>query len=324
MSPSTPPDATMTDAITPGDTSTPVSTPAGKRKSSSTSLPKETPKKPKKVSPQAKFSDISSDPNFDPDLDLKLLDLSDDTVSTTPPKHLAQILAIRVKASDKLNHFQQLLKMSESQLRKRTIRVRDSLRKRPIKLITETTRDSIILSLSSEALRTTYKNIRKISSNPITDGELALYYHEELQKLIMEYRDSLKSISDEIEEELKEVSNSPYSSSSSNSKSNIETSKTTAPNTPKSDSEPPSSKPPPSSANAGSSASRTNLGNVHDPPTGQNLEELMNDASDENQPDADMKSVDMHTITIRPKIFGNRLEGDFPSLARQFFTQIQS
>ena len=259
-------------------------------------------------------------------------------VSTASKNSLAQLLAIRVKAENKLNHFHELLRLSESQLRKKTIRVRNSLRKRPIKTISPTTRDSVIVGLSVEALRSTYKNIRKNTTEPISEGGLALYSPEELQKLLIAHRDTLKNLDDEVEKELKEnvVDTDSKQSPSSTQKPKVDdqieqkptsTSKTTsAPphDSPSSDSLPNSSKQQPSSANAGSSASRTGLSADTGGPSGQNLEDLMNDASDENQSDSDMKSVEVNTFTIRPKIFGKRLEGDFPALARQFFTKIKS
>lgn len=95
--------------------------------------------------------------------------------------------------------------MSEAQLRKKTIHVRDSLRKCLIKSITATIRDSVIIGLSTEALRSTYKYIWKNTSAPISEGGLALYSHKELQDLIIAPRDSLNQISKEIEKDLKAV-----------------------------------------------------------------------------------------------------------------------
>lgn len=58
--------------------------------------PKEIPKKSMKTSSPPPTTVITSDPNYDPALDLKLLDLNDDLVSSTPKNNLAQLLAIRV------------------------------------------------------------------------------------------------------------------------------------------------------------------------------------------------------------------------------------
>ena len=195
------------------------STPNSKRKSTNNrSSPSDTPKKTKKNVSFA--TDITKDPAFDPTLKLKLMDLSDDMLQTTPSKHLAQILALRVRTNDKLAHFKKLLQLTDDQIRTKASSVRDTLRKRPIKTILAATRDSSINGLSIEALRATFKNIQKQMNNPITESTLSNMSPEDLVTSIIAHRDSLKPPINDIKTSQAPPIN-PTTAKSSNSNTNM-------------------------------------------------------------------------------------------------------
>ena len=167
------------------------STPNTKRKPSPTRSPFDTPKKNKKSSSPSS-EDNNPSLEFDPNLKLKLMDLSDDMLQSTPPKHLAQILALRVRADDKLLHFKSLLSLTDDQIRTKAIRVRDLLMKRSIKTIQATTRDSTIKGLSIQSLRATFKNVTKHNGKTVDESTLSSMSPDNLITSLLTHRDTLK------------------------------------------------------------------------------------------------------------------------------------
>ena len=321
--------------------------PSMKRKSTKNSSPTDSPKKPKKTSPRkSKHDEISSDPNYDKDFSLKLLDLSEKTIESTSKNHLAQILALRVKADDKLSHFQRLLQLTELQIRTRAIRVLNSLRKKPLLRISSTTRDATIKSLSMEALRATYRNINNSSDKPVDPGALSLLSTTDLISSIITHRDSLPS-SRKTNTTSENANNQEPANSNTNSNTDastapddikIEESPATTTKTTIDDEEKTSPPPPmdsdmpdksvtlpddPSSENASATASRSGITDSHETPNSQNIGDFLNDASDTTKSVSNVKEIVMHTLSIRPKIFGDRMEGTFSEIARSFFKKIR-
>lgn len=375
-----------------------------KRKSSKTFSPSDSPKKSRKATAKSPETiNISTDPDYDPSFTINnILALSEDAIIKTDKNHLAQILVRHVKADNKLSQFKRLLKLTETQIRDRALRVRKTLSKKPLTKITSATRDMTIKSLSLEALRATYKNIHKSGPTSTDLGALSLLSANELIKKIIFYRDSLTTTENVTDSAVAEVpatstptqsshehvlndgdasspadtdcdnkSKPPFDNASASmpSETSQESSTQTMDTDPTDDAQKDEPMPSPQSKtsasnpethpdpnqipsametdessptrdptdeksscptdemehseNASPTASRTGFRAPTDPPTGQNLEELLNDAADTSSSSSAVKEVLMHTLSIRPKIFGDRIEGTFSEIARTFFQKIR-
>lgn len=253
--------------------------PSMKRKSTKNSSPTDSPKKSKKTSPRkSRHDEISSDPNYDNDFSLKLLDLNEDSIASASKNHLAQILALRVTADDKLSHFHLLLQLT----RTRAVRILNSLRKKPLLRISSTTCDATIKSFISSII--THRDT--LSPSRITGGN--------------------NSNANPTQEPVDRNTNSDAGTSTAQYDIKPEESPATTTKTATDNEEKISPSPPidsdmtdksitlpdeSSSENASATASRSGITDPSETPNGQNIGDFLNDASDTTKSVSNVKKL---------------------------------
>ena len=150
------------------------------------------------------------------------------------------------------------------------------------------TSDAVISNMSLDNLRNNNKLIRMKSTEPISEGGLAMYSQEELCDLITAHRETLKEIYNEVENVLSD--------------------------TPMSD--------PPSETSVDSTVHESSpTSELSDSP--YHYSTSSSTANSNNNSKSDTKVVEMNNLSIRPKVFKTRMEVTFPALVRTFFAKMR-
>jgi len=136
---------------------------------------------PKKKKPEATLTeDITSHPEFNPALSIRISDLCDDKISSMPKNSIAQLLTMKVLSSNKLKHFKYLLSLSESQVKEKAKSVRDSIVQKKKNIPSSLAATTSYANLDREELCKAYANMvdkskskRKFKvADHLTDNEL--------------------------------------------------------------------------------------------------------------------------------------------------------
>ena len=300
---------------------------------------------PKKKKPEATLTeDITSHPEFNPALFIRISDLCDDTISSMPKNSIAQLLTMKVLSSNKLKHFKYLLSLSESQVKEKAKSVRDSIVQKKKNTPSSLAATTSYANMDREELCKAYANMvdkskskRKFKvADHLTDNELreTLIKQTSSHKRSSSKSRSRKSKSPPPETSIKkETMTVPHTDPVS---STCNSNPTSTPNTP----QPPVSSQSISTStntyssgataststscangeNAPASASRPKLKQMLLKPS--NVTELVHDCTNTTKIGIDTKVVDLNTIAIRPRFFIKKFDLPYPALARLVFNKI--